>query len=301
MSEYQAYELIALDQPLTEQQMAELRAISKRAQISPTRFWNEYEYGDLKADLAQLVDRYFDAGLYFATWGTRRLILRLPRSPSMVVRLEPYRLERVSRRRGHVTCPPTHLLLDLVSETESAYDDEPKQALADLAMLREELLRGDARPAYLAWLLRVQENEDDDSLEPPIPAGLDDLSGSQHAMAGFLRIDADLIAAAAECSEPLPDVAAELRRWVGALAPLEKDEWLLRALREPALQLGHALARAYGNENPSLATTPRRTVRELHLLARKHRMRREEVSAALQDRRPTAAGKSRRKSQARGA
>ena len=38
MSEYQCYEFVALDRPLTAKQMAELRAISTRAEISPTRF-----------------------------------------------------------------------------------------------------------------------------------------------------------------------------------------------------------------------------------------------------------------------
>jgi hypothetical protein len=50
MSEYQCYEFVALDRPLTYKQMTDLHAISTRAEISPTRFWNEYEWGDLKAD-----------------------------------------------------------------------------------------------------------------------------------------------------------------------------------------------------------------------------------------------------------
>lgn len=45
MSEYQCYELAALDRPLTSKQMAELRAISTRAEITPTRFWNELPVG----------------------------------------------------------------------------------------------------------------------------------------------------------------------------------------------------------------------------------------------------------------
>ncbi len=43
MSEYQSYEFIALDRPLTATEMAELRSISTRAEITPTRFWNEYQ------------------------------------------------------------------------------------------------------------------------------------------------------------------------------------------------------------------------------------------------------------------
>src|SRR3954451_15494739 len=80
MSEYQSYEFLAIDRPLTSKQLAELRAVSTRAEISPTRFWNEYQWGNLKADPAKLMERYFDAHLYFANWGTHRLMLRMPKA-----------------------------------------------------------------------------------------------------------------------------------------------------------------------------------------------------------------------------
>ncbi|MGP7996688.1 MAG: hypothetical protein ACLPKI_05045 [Streptosporangiaceae bacterium] len=78
MSEYQYYEFLALDRPLTEKQRAELRSISTRAEITATRFVNEYQWGDLKGDPQKMVERYFDAFLYLANWGTRRLMFRLP-------------------------------------------------------------------------------------------------------------------------------------------------------------------------------------------------------------------------------
>jgi hypothetical protein len=40
MSEHQCYEFLSLDRPLTSKQMTELRAISTRADITPTRFRN---------------------------------------------------------------------------------------------------------------------------------------------------------------------------------------------------------------------------------------------------------------------
>jgi hypothetical protein len=79
VSEYQYYEFVALDRPLTPAEMAELRSISTRAQITPTRFFNEYHWGDLKADPAELLARYFDVHVYFANWGSRRLMFRLPK------------------------------------------------------------------------------------------------------------------------------------------------------------------------------------------------------------------------------
>ena len=44
MSEYQYYEVLALDRPLTGKQRAELRSISTRAEITATRFVNEYQW-----------------------------------------------------------------------------------------------------------------------------------------------------------------------------------------------------------------------------------------------------------------
>src|SRR6266566_4323904 len=79
MSEYQYYEFLAIDRPLDERQRAELRALSTRAQITATSFVNEYHWGDFRGNPAALMERYFDAFLYFANWGTRQLMIRLPR------------------------------------------------------------------------------------------------------------------------------------------------------------------------------------------------------------------------------
>ena len=46
MSEYQYYEFAAIDRPLTREQMTQLRALSSRATITPTRFCNIYNWGD---------------------------------------------------------------------------------------------------------------------------------------------------------------------------------------------------------------------------------------------------------------
>jgi hypothetical protein len=56
MSEYQYYEFLAVDRPLGEHEMGELRSVSSRAEITPTHFSNEYHYGDLKADPRKLLE-----------------------------------------------------------------------------------------------------------------------------------------------------------------------------------------------------------------------------------------------------
>ncbi len=42
MSEYQYYEFRAIDHPLERKEMDELRALSSRAEITPTSFTNTY-------------------------------------------------------------------------------------------------------------------------------------------------------------------------------------------------------------------------------------------------------------------
>src|SRR6266571_1251462 len=78
VSEYQYYDFRAIDRALTKAEMAELRSISTRAVITSTSFTNHYEWGDLKADPLKLLEKYFDAFLYVANWGTREFYLRLP-------------------------------------------------------------------------------------------------------------------------------------------------------------------------------------------------------------------------------
>ncbi len=50
MSEYQYYEFRTVDQALDKAEMAALRQVSTRAEITSHGFVNSYEWGDLKAD-----------------------------------------------------------------------------------------------------------------------------------------------------------------------------------------------------------------------------------------------------------
>ncbi len=78
MSEYQYYEFLALDRSLDKSEMAALRALSTRADITSSRFTNVYNYGDFNGSPQKLMEQYFDAHVYVSNWGTRTLMLRLP-------------------------------------------------------------------------------------------------------------------------------------------------------------------------------------------------------------------------------
>ena len=61
MSEYRYYEFLAIDRPLTAEEMTYLRSLSTRARITPVSFTNEYDWGDFKGDTLDLMKRSYEA------------------------------------------------------------------------------------------------------------------------------------------------------------------------------------------------------------------------------------------------
>ncbi len=290
MSEYQCYEFVALERPLTKKQMTEIRAVSTRAEITPTRFWNEYHWGDFKGDPARLVARYFDAHLYFANWGTRRLMLRLPSQQVTTKSLRPYFIGEATRasRMGQ------HVIVDLCSDQDGSdnHDDVAKEGLlAALTPLRTELAQGDFRVAYLAWLLALQAGEvAEDATEAPVPPGWSKLTAAQRATVEFLRLDRDLLTAATAASPALSNDSASVRRWILALKPREKDEWLERTVKDPELALGAELLRIFRQQtNNTPHYGPRRSVAELLATAEDVRAKRERAPTRAPLRTPAGA------------
>lgn len=224
MSEYQYYEFLALDRPLTDEQMAQLRRYSTRAEISSTRFVNEYHWGDLKGDPRRWMELYFDAFLYFANWGSHWLMLRLPAELLPPQQVRQYASEGALEIRQ----AGVYTILSFTLETEDSDWEGESYSLGSLVPLRTALIAGDLRSLYLAWLSGIHDAEDL-SLEPPVPSGLAELDAPHRALAEFLHLGQDLLAVAAECSAPRreakPDRTA-FANWVQALSPIHKDELL---------------------------------------------------------------------------
>lgn len=223
MSEYQYYEFQAVDRPLTQEQMSELRAYSSRAQITPSSFVNVYNWSDFKGNPDKWIEKYFDVFLYLANWGSRWFMLRLPEKLLNQQVAAPYCLGKSlsCRQKGD------NIILSFHSEDEDSEWAEGEGWLASLVPTRPDLMRGDHRALYLGWLLAVQSGEiDDNALEPPVPPGLGQLNAPLDRLADFLRINCDLITAAAECS-PGEQAASlsekEIGEWVLNLSGKEKD------------------------------------------------------------------------------
>jgi len=113
--------------------------LSTRARITSSSFVNDYQWGDLKGDPRAWMERYFDAFLYLANWGTRRIALRLP----VGVLDAKVAAQYCVGQSAHSWATSTHVILDLSSEDEDGDEWwEEEGRLASIVPARAELAAG---------------------------------------------------------------------------------------------------------------------------------------------------------------
>lgn len=274
MSEYQYYEFRAIDRPLDEAAQQALRAISSRARITTTSFVNHYEWGDLNGDPRALMAQWFDIHLYLANWGTRRLMIRVPRRFLDPKDVAPF-LQAVEW--ADVRVSGEHVIIDIrLDDMEPGYDDDDGSVwLPSLAPLRADLLSGDLRLFYLLWLMAVQYGLiADDDLEP-MP-GISPVTHALERLGAFFEIDSDLIAAAAERGEDSVAHSGDMREILAALPDEERLNLLLRVTEgDPyvAVELKRWL------RSPQSSRATRRTVGALQQRAQEIARARENAEA----------------------
>ena len=273
MSEYQYFEFAAIDRPLTDGEMAALRAVSTRAVITPSGFVNHYEWGGLKADPLDWMRRYFDAFVYLADWAHCRFALRLPRDMFGKAELKPFGVKQSLT----IDASEDHWILDWSLDGSDNYDrfaeDDGRGWMGRLVPLRDELIRGDQRSLYLGWLAGAAKGEvPETTLEPTVPAGLSQLSAAQNALAAFLEIDADIIAAAAIGSADASDRPESVDAWLQSLSPDELRSMLKSIVRadrpNPQREVASRYRAWHRQHAPQTAPEARRrSVAELRSLA----------------------------------
>jgi hypothetical protein len=273
MSEYQYFEFAAIDRPLTDGEMAALRAVSTRAVITPSGFVNHYEWGGLKADPLDWMRRYFDAFVYLAEWARCQFALRLPRDMFGKAELKPFGVKQSLT----IDASEDHWILDWSLDGSDNYDrfaeDDGRGWMGRLVPLRDELIRGDQRSLYLGWLAGAAKGEvPETTLEPTVPAGLSQLSAAQNALAAFLEIDADIIAAAAIGSADASDRPESVDAWLQSLSPDELRSMLKSIVRadrpNPQREVASRYRAWHRQHAPQTAPEARRrSVAELRSLA----------------------------------
>ena len=238
MSEYQYYEFQAIDRPLTADQQAQVATLSSRAHVTAHMASFVYNYGDFRGDPEQLLRDYFDAMLYMANWGSRRLMLRIPGALIDTKRVKLYCISEAIDVRQ--TPKKQHVIVDLeFNDEEQAEWTDGEGWLDALMALREELIQGDFRVLYLAWLKAAEgavemEEIAEDTLEPPVPAGLGQLSPALETFVRFLDIDAAMLAVAAQQSEKRRQEPSQLEAWITQLPGAEQHDFLVRLSRGEA-------------------------------------------------------------------
>lgn len=274
MSEYQYYEWQTIDRPLNAREQADVNGLSSHMDtVTSTQAIVTYSWGDFKHDPKQVLLQYFDAFLYDSNFGVRELMFRLPKKLVDVDLFQPYLIEDriMLEQRG------AYFILHIEINEEADYFEwiESENILGQLTPLRDQLLQGDTRVLYLAWLKVISSDdieEWEDEPEPPVPAGLKKLNASLQAFAEFFEIDPHLISAAAEASkraESNPEV--DLESAITKLSPEESDAYLLQIARgEPgaALSLRKRLTELSGHKTPAQSAS-RRTTGELFERAEK--------------------------------
>jgi hypothetical protein len=260
MSEYQYYEWQTVDRLLTLKEQADVNALSSHIEVSASKAVVTYNWSDFRHDPKQVLLEYFDAFFYLANWGSLQLMFRFPKGLLNQAEIEPY------CDGEFVTFETTgqYQVLNIEINAEDGESLEMLDAdLSDFIQLRADLLEGDYRFLYLAWLLTSTfesmeyEGEEYDEydeeyqeseikgenarsdFEPPVPPGLKKLTPALENFIRVFGIDPYLVKAAAEAS---PDVRAPLaidyRELIARLPRAECDEFLTRLVEgDPGVRL----------------------------------------------------------------
>jgi hypothetical protein len=303
MSEFQLYHFRSIDRPLTEAERKEIGSWSSRTYPTATSATFTFSYRDFPKDEEKVVEKYFDAMLYASNWGTKRLLLRLPKPLADVQTLVAYTLDdEWSDDLIRLTERDTCYLLDLYFHNEEGgtWLEEDSYDFDDLTPLRDDILSGDYRALYLIWMqfalgfsLYVDEAEEEDPDEepmpdhvpPPVPANLSRPTSALQSVIDFFEIDPDLVAAAQAISPNAKTATPNFSTRIAGLPENEKTDWLLRlANSEPRLDKTfqkHLHTLAAGKKPASTASPSLEEMKALIHVKEKERQAQEAESARL--------------------
>lgn len=240
MSEYQRYEFMTVDRPLTKAELSAVNGLSSHIEASSTHALIEYNWGDFKHDPIKVLHKYFDGFLYWANWGSPRLALRFPHGVLPGDLIEGYDFDEFVTFTKH----SDYDILDIHFGEMEGPDEWVEYELGSLISIRDELMAGDLRSIYIAWLVTQdmlgsydEEEEDYEIIVPPVPPGFSKLTSAQQEMADLFQVSEDLLVAAARHSNAVaPSTPDDFAAWVELLPQERRSDYLVRLARnEPGL------------------------------------------------------------------
>jgi hypothetical protein len=239
MSEYQRYEFMTIDRPLTRVQLDAVNALSSHIEASSTHALIEYHWGDFKHDPIDVLHKFFDGFLYWANWGSPELALRFPHGTLPDNLIDGYDLDDFVT----FTRYPDYDILDIHFGEMEGPDEWIEYELGSLIAIRDELMEGDLRALYIVWLASqymsgsYDEEEDYEISVPPVPPAFGTLTDAQEALAELLQVPQELLVASARHSKAaVSSTDDDFAAWVKLLPPDRSYEYLVRLARnEPGL------------------------------------------------------------------
>ena len=269
MSGYQYYEFLAIDRPLSQEEQEAVARLSSRVDPHPRRAVFTYSWSDFPGRAGDVLARYYDAMLYMANWGSRQLMFRFPKALLDLVRIQPYFLPRYVEEYVSMATVGEVVVLNIEFREKGGGWIEGEGRLDTLVPLRDDILRGDYRLLYLAWLKTLEVEDVLDTVpEPPVPPGLNKLSLALEAFVELFEIDEAMLRVAAETSGTCGAVSDTwIQQGLARLSRQESEGFLLRLARgEPHLSLALVKRLRELVGSPSGASSlgvPRRSVGEL--------------------------------------
>ncbi|MEM6345617.1 MAG: hypothetical protein AAF927_17120 [Bacteroidota bacterium] len=290
MSDYHFYDFYAIDRPLSAEQINIISGYSSRVRPSARRASFVYNYSDFLGGGEEMLSEFFDIMLFVTNWGIRRLLMKFPQSLVSFEALKEYEIDAADAYDQEIKVfqNGTNVLVDFFYVIEYGDWIEGEGMLDELLPLRDQILNGDYRVMYLAWLHLASEKHgiSDDLLEPSLPANLKELDYSLDSFVNFWEIDEDLVTAASENSKQVLDIPDEsLQSQIEQLSEEEKNQYLKDLVVNEGMtriMLRRQLAAFCGEPNvePILQARSMREIKET--VAKQREIRKEEARKAAE-------------------
>jgi hypothetical protein len=187
MSEYQRYEFMTIDRPLTGQQLDAVNDLSSHIEASSTHALIEYNWGDFQHDPIKILHRFFDGFFYWASWGTTQMAFRFPHGILPTEIAAEYSIDEFVTLTQHADYDILSIDFDELESVMSWTDYD----LESFISIRNELMEGDLRALYIVWLAgpylykQDEEEDEEDDIVPPVPPAFGTLTEAQRALANL--------------------------------------------------------------------------------------------------------------------
>ena len=156
---------------------------------------------------------------------------------------------------GDLKAEPERMLLEFTYSNENGYDNDGwvdgEGWMGRLLSIHNELIKGDYRSLYLAWLAEVEHLDRIDDLpvnllEPSASAGLGQLTSSQSALCEFLKLPAHIVEAAARgtTDTDTPELGGLVSEWLAHQAAEPSQPRTVTDLKQDAKAIRQKMVEA---------------------------------------------------------